>query len=77
MNLGVIGLQLFWVRFLIIKKVSKMEKYKCMLCGYVYDPENGDPDSGIKPGTSFEDIPDDWVCPICGAGKDQFEKGLW
>ncbi|MDP8213687.1 MAG: rubredoxin [Candidatus Euphemobacter frigidus] len=54
-----------------------MEKYKCMLCGYVYDPENGDPDSGIKPGTSFEDIPDDWVCPICGAGKDQFEEGLW
>ncbi len=54
-----------------------MDKYKCMLCGYVYDPEKGDPDSGINPGTSFEDIPDDWVCPVCGAGKDQFEEGLW
>lgn len=58
-------------------EVRKMDKYKCMLCGYVYDPEKGDPDSGINPGTSFEDIPDDWVCPVCGAGKDQFEEGLW
>jgi flavin reductase (DIM6/NTAB) family NADH-FMN oxidoreductase RutF/rubredoxin len=54
--------------------VSKMAKYKCSVCGYVYDPELGDPDGGIKPGTPFEEIPDDWVCPVCGASKDQFEK---
>jgi flavin reductase (DIM6/NTAB) family NADH-FMN oxidoreductase RutF/rubredoxin len=56
------------------KEEIKMEKYVCKVCGYVYDPENGDPDGGIKSGTSFEDLPDDWVCPVCGAGKDQFEK---
>ena len=51
-----------------------MEKYVCIVCGYVYDPEKGDPDSSTKPGTPFEQLPDDWVCPVCGAGKDQFEK---
>ena len=51
-----------------------MAKYECTVCGYIYDPQLGDPDGGIKPGTSFWDLPDDWVCPICGAGKDQFEK---
>jgi rubredoxin len=50
-----------------------MSKYVCTVCGYVYDPELGDPDNGIAPGTPFEDIPDDWVCPVCGADKDQFE----
>jgi len=54
--------------------VSKMAKYKCSVCGYIYDPELGDPDGGIKPGTPFKEIPDDWVCPVCGASKDQFEK---
>ena len=49
-----------------------MEKYVCNLCGYVYDPEAGDPDSGIKPGTAFNDIPDDWKCPLCGASKADF-----
>jgi hydroxylamine reductase len=49
-----------------------MKKYKCVVCDYVYDPENGDPDSGINPGTPFEDLPDDWLCPLCGVGKDQF-----
>jgi len=49
-------------------------KYKCTVCGYVYDPENGDPDSGINPGTKFEDLPDSWVCPVCGASKSDFEK---
>jgi flavin reductase (DIM6/NTAB) family NADH-FMN oxidoreductase RutF/rubredoxin len=53
---------------------SKMSKYKCTVCGYIYDPELGDPDGGIKPGISFEKIPDNWVCPVCGASKDQFEK---
>lgn len=52
----------------------KMEKYKCTVCGYVYDPAEGDPDSGIKPGTPFEQLPDDWVCPVCGVDKSQFEK---
>lgn len=52
----------------------KMAKYKCTVCGYIYNPEKGDPDSGIKPGTPFEDLPDDWVCPVCGATKDAFEK---
>ena len=57
------------------KEVStKIAKYKCSVCGYIYDPEKGDPDGGIKPGIAFEDIPDDWVCPVCGAAKDQFEK---
>ena len=51
-----------------------MGKWRCMVYGYIYDPEKGDPDSGIKPGTTFKDLPDDWVCPICGAPKDQFEK---
>ena len=56
------------------EEVSKMAKYKCSVCGYIYDPELGDSDGGIKPGTPFEEIPDDWVCPVCGASKDQFEK---
>lgn len=50
-----------------------MKKYKCSVCGYVYDPEKGDPSSGAKPGTAFNALPADWVCPQCGAGKDQFE----
>ena len=50
-----------------------MKKYVCIACGYVYDPEEGDIDSGIEPGTAFEDIPDEWVCPLCGVGKDEFE----
>ena len=49
-----------------------MKKYECETCGYIYDPELGDPDSGIEPGTAIEDIPDDWVCPLCGVGKDDF-----
>lgn len=55
------------------KEDNKMKKYECSVCGYVYDPAVGDPDSGIAPGTAFEDIPDDWVCPTCGVSKDQFE----
>lgn len=51
-----------------------MKKYVCTICGYVYDPEAGDPDAEIPPGTPFEDIPDHWVCPVCGVGKDQFEE---
>ena len=51
-----------------------MDKYLCEPCGYIYDPEAGDPDNGIAPGTAFENIPDDWVCPVCGLGKDAFVK---
>ena len=51
-----------------------MTKYKCSVCGWVYDPELGDPDGHIGPGTPFEKIPDDWVCPMCGAAKADFEK---
>ena len=51
-----------------------MAKYECIACGYIYDPELGDPDSGIAPGTAFEDLPDDWLCPECGVGKEDFVK---
>lgn len=50
-----------------------MQTYQCIVCGYVYGPEQGDPDSGIAPVTPFEEISDDWVCPVCGAGKSEFE----
>ncbi len=53
---------------------ENMDKYVCKLCGYVYDPEVGDPDSGVAPGTPFEALPDDWHCPMCGVGKENFEK---
>jgi len=51
-----------------------MDKYECSVCGYVYDPAEGDPDNGIAPGTKFEDLPEDWVCPTCGAPKSEFNK---
>ncbi|MFZ5943356.1 MAG: rubredoxin [Bacillota bacterium] len=51
-----------------------MEKWVCTVCGYVYDPEIGDPENGVEPGTAFVDIDEDWVCPDCGVGKDMFEK---
>ena len=51
-----------------------MQKYQCTICGYVYDPEEGDPDSGIAPGIAFDDIPEDWYCPVCGVTKSEFEE---
>ena len=48
------------------------KKYKCNVCGYIYDPAEGDPDNGINSGISFEDLPNDWVCPLCGVGKEDF-----
>ena len=51
-----------------------MKKYICTVCSYIYDPAVGDPDGGIAPGTAFEDIPEDWVCPLCGVGKEDFES---
>ena len=55
------------------KLYDLMKKYVCTVCDWVYDPDKGDPDSGILPGTPFEEIPYDWVCPLCGVGKDDFE----
>jgi rubredoxin len=55
------------------RKENAMKKYVCEICGHVYDPEAGDPGAGIDPGTAFEDLPEDWVCPICGAPKSAFK----
>jgi len=51
-----------------------MNKYLCEVCGYIYDPESGDPDNGVPGNTPFEKLPDSWVCPVCGAAKDAFVK---
>lgn len=59
----------FWAN----KSHREMKKYVCVVCGYVYDPAAGDEDSGIAPGTAFEDLPEDWVCPLCGVGKEDFK----
>ena len=56
------------------KKGIIMKKYVCDVCGYIYDPEKGDPENGIEPGTAFEDLPEDWVCPLCAVGKDEFSE---
>ena len=53
-----------------------MEKWRCTVCGYIYDPEVGDPANGVDPGTAFEDIPDEWVCPVCGVDKSLFEQEI-
>lgn len=58
------------------KPIEKSTKYVCTVCGYIYDPEKGDSDTGIKPGTKFEDLPADWTCPVCGADKSKFEKEI-
>ncbi|MFC1861298.1 rubredoxin [Chloroflexota bacterium] len=50
-----------------------MAKYECTVCGYIYDPELGDPDDDIAPGTPFEELPENWTCPVCGASKDEFK----
>ena len=51
-----------------------MKKYVCTVCGYIYDEAAGDPDNGVEPGTKWEGVPEDWGCPVCGVGKDQFEE---
>jgi len=56
----------------IEKGEEMMRKYECKVCGYIYDPQKGDPDNGIEPGTPFERLPDGWVCPVCGAAKEEF-----
>ncbi len=57
-----------------MKGRNGVKKYKCLICGYEYDPAVGDPDNGVSPNTAFDSLPDDWVCPVCGAAKDQFEE---
>jgi rubredoxin len=52
-----------------------MEQWKCTICGYIYNPETGDPEGDIPAGTSFDSLPDTWMCPVCGAGKEEFTKG--
>lgn len=59
-------------QYLYSKKGYFIMKYVCDVCGYIYDPEVGDPDNGIEAGTAFEALPEDWVCPLCGVGKDDF-----
>jgi len=60
---------------IIINEEDKaVEKWKCDVCGYIYDPKEGDPDNGVEPGTPFDKLPDGWICPVCGAGKDVFTK---
>ncbi|EGY80154.1 rubredoxin/rubredoxin reductase [Peptoniphilus indolicus ATCC 29427] len=56
-----------------MKGEHPMQKFECTLCGYIYDPALGDPDNGVEPNTAFEDVSEDWVCPLCGAGKEDFE----
>ena len=56
------------------QEVIKMKKYVCDVCGYIYDEAAGDPDNGIEPGTKWEDVPEDFLCPLCGVGKDQFSE---
>lgn len=55
-------------------KAMKNETYECTVCGYIYNPAVGDPENGIAPGTKFEDLPKDWTCPLCGVGKEEFQK---
>ena len=65
---------MLWVLHIIKGALMVSQKYICTVCEYIYDPALGDPDSGIAPGTAFEDIPDDWECPDCGVKKEDFEK---
>jgi len=58
---------------IIIQGGVSMQKYECSVCGYIYNPVEGDPDNGVAPGTSFDKLSEDWVCPVCSVGKDQFE----
>lgn len=60
----------------ICKEEKLMSKYECTICGYVYDPEVGDPENGIAPETPFDELPEDWVCPLCGVGKEDFDEAM-
>ena len=62
------------VNYSNVEELDMAKLWRCMACGYIYDAEKGDADGGVAPGVTFEDLPDDWVCPICGVGKDMFEE---
>ena len=62
---------------IITAKFYLMKKYRCTICGFVYDPVEGDPDGGINPGTDFNDIPENWECPVCGVSKSEFVEDDW
>jgi rubredoxin len=68
------GKKYFGKTLIIFLRRFLMDKYVCKVCGYVYDPAVGDEDNGVAPGTKFQDIPDQWVCPLCGVPKSEFEK---
>lgn len=78
-NVAVMGIKNLRERILLYRfdtrrfKMADAKKYQCEVCGYIYDPAEGDPDNGIAPGTPFEDLPDDWECPLCGVKKDRFK----
>jgi rubredoxin len=61
-------------RINILTQESAVQRYRCIVCNYIYDPAVGDIERGVPSGTPFENLPDDWVCPVCGAGKDMFEQ---
>ena len=66
-------MSLLYLNYNNLKGDLAMQKYECQLCGYIYDPAKGDEENGIKAGTPFEKLPEDWECPLCGASKDDFE----
>lgn len=74
MGVANLTIKIIVVRIEINQTHKAMKKYICTVCDWVYDPEVGDPDNGVAPGTAFEDIPDSWVCPVCGVGKEDFEE---
>jgi rubredoxin len=60
----------------VMPRETVMQRYQCIVCNYVYDPAVGDIDRGVASGTPFEDLPEDWVCPVCGAGREMFEPSM-
>jgi rubredoxin len=66
--------ELSWLQAVEVWTMADMSKYQCNVCGYIYDPAEGDPSNGVQPGTPFSELPDEWHCPLCGADKSQFTK---
>ena len=66
--------ELSWLQAVEVQTMPDMSKYQCNVCGYLYDPAEGDPSNGVQPGTAFSELPDGWRCPLCGADKSQFTK---
>lgn len=66
--------ELSWLQAVEVQTMADMSKYQCNVCGYIYDPAEGDPSNGVQPGTAFSELPEGWRCPLCGADKSQFTK---